>query len=316
MKLVTFSDDKGPRVGILTKDGILDVPGMLGSGTTGHSRAAPAWAYDMVSLIENGPKAMEALRALAQRWRATASHPPEGLLDPAHTKLLAPIPRPRKNIFCVGLNYVEHAMEGAGTVGRSPDPPQYPAFFTKPPTSVVGPGDFILWDTDVTQELDYEVEMGAIIGRKGLNIRADEALDFVFGYTIINDVSARDLQRRHGQWFKGKSLDTTSPLGPCIVTKDSIPDPQELEISLCLNGITMQASNTRHMVFTVANLVSQLSQGTTLEPGDILATGTPGGVGFVRQPPVFLKEGDVVDAEIERIGVLTNGVRLAGQRAQ
>lgn len=139
MKLVTFSDDKGPRVGILTKDGILDVPTILGLGNTGHSGAAPSWAYDMVSLIENGLEAMEALKTLAQRWRAMAIHQPEGLLDPAQTNLLAPIPRPRKNVFCVGLNYVEHAKEGASTVGRSPDPPQHPTFFTKPPTSVVGP---------------------------------------------------------------------------------------------------------------------------------------------------------------------------------
>jgi 2-keto-4-pentenoate hydratase/2-oxohepta-3-ene-1,7-dioic acid hydratase in catechol pathway len=242
------------------------------------------------------------------------SRRPEGLLDLAQTRLLAPLPRPRKNVFCVGLNYVEHAKEGASTVGRSPEPPKYPTFFTKPPTSVVGPNGSILWDVELTLELDYEVEMGVIIGKKGINIGMDEALDFVFGYTIINDISARDLQRRHGQWFKGKSLDTTCPMGPCIVTRDEIPDPQVLEISLCLNGVTMQASNTRHMVFSVASLISQLSQGMTLEPGDILATGTPGGVGFVRQPPVFLKDGDVIEAEIERIGVLTNGVRLARRR--
>lgn len=242
-----------------------------------------------------------------------ATHRPEGLLDPAQTNLLAPIPRPRKNVFCVGLNYVEHAKEGASTVGRSPDPPQHPTFFTKPPTSVVGPNDSILWAVDVTKELDYEVELGVIIGKKGINIGMDEALDFVFGYTIINDVSARDLQRRHGQWFKGKSLDATCPLGPCIVTRDEIPDPQDLDICLRLNGVTMQDSNTRHMVFSVANLINQLSRGMTLEPGDILATGTPGGVGFARQPPVFLQDGDLLEAEIEQIGILANTTRQVSQ---
>jgi 2-keto-4-pentenoate hydratase/2-oxohepta-3-ene-1,7-dioic acid hydratase in catechol pathway len=311
MKLVTYCDTDGPRVGLLTEDRILDVPGLLGPEAGDPQETVPAWTRDMVSFIERGPAATEALWIRFQCWREEVAQAAVNHVDLGDTRLLAPIPRARKNIFCVGLNYAVHAREGAAAVGRSPDPPEHPTFFTKPPTAVIGPGEAILWDMNVTQELDFEVELAIIIGKKGTNIPVDDAMDFVFGYTIINDVSARDLQRRHKQWFKGKSLDTTCPLGPCIVTKGDIPDPQDLEISLRLNGVTMQSSNTKHMVFSVAELIHHLSRGMTLEPGDIVATGTPAGVGFARQPPVFLREGDVVEAEVERIGILVNTVQLA-----
>lgn len=314
MRLITFSDVKGPRIGLLKDNTVLDLPALLGVDRAGDSSTIPGWAYDMLSLIEAGPQAMETVHQIIEEQEGVSSQADKGFLSPEDIDLLAPIPRPRKNIFCVGLNYREHAREGATVVGRSPEPPEYPTFFTKPPTTVIGPGDSILLHEALTRELDYEVELAVVIGRRGTDILEDEALSFVFGYTIINDISARDLQRRHGQWFKGKSLDTTCPLGPCIVTDRDVPNAQDLSLALRLNGSVMQSSNTRYMIFTVANLISQLSQGMTLEPGDIIATGTPGGVGFARQPPVFLKDGDVLEAEIEGIGVLRNSVAALHHR--
>ncbi|MGH2349132.1 MAG: fumarylacetoacetate hydrolase family protein, partial [bacterium] len=218
-----------------------------------------------------------------------------------HTKLLAPIPRPRKNIFCMGRNYAEHAREGGVA------PPEVPVFFTKPPTAVIGPGAPVTYHR-ATQALDYEVELVAVIGRRGRNIPAAKALDYVFGYTIMNDVTARDLQRRHQQWFKGKSLDTFAPMGPWIVHRSAIPDPQALRLSMRVNGETRQDSTTANMLFPVATLIEILSAGMTLEPGDLLATGTPEGVGMGFDPPKWLHAGDGVAAEVERIGVLENRV--------
>jgi 2-keto-4-pentenoate hydratase/2-oxohepta-3-ene-1,7-dioic acid hydratase in catechol pathway len=216
-------------------------------------------------------------------------------------RLLAPIPRPRKNIFCMGRNYVEHTREGGHPV------PEAPPFFTKPPTAVIGPDSAIVAH-GTTKELDYEVELAVVIGRGGRNISARRALEHVFGYTIMNDVSARDLQHRHLQWFKGKSLDTFAPLGPWIVPQFDIPDPQALRITLRVNGETRQNSNTSEMVFSVARLIEALSAGMTLEPGDLLATGTPGGVGMGFTPPKWLRPGDVIEAEVERVGILRNHV--------
>ena len=312
MKLITFCTEDKPRVGIMTKWGILDIPAMLISQESLQPDEVPGWAYEMVSLIENSSVVMPRLTSLVTRAHATTGvQRSPYVLGPEQATVLAPIPRPRKNVFCVGLNYQSHAREGAAKAGRAPDPPEYPTFFSKSATSVIGPGAPIRWDPAITQELDYEVEMGVIIGKKGIDISEDHAMQYVFGYTVVNDISARDLQRRHGQWFKGKSLDDTCPMGPCIVTSDQLADIPDLAIALRLNGATMQASRTGLMVFSVAGLISQLSQGMTLEPGDIIATGTPGGVGFARHPPVFLQEGDLLEAEIERIGVLTNRVARA-----
>jgi 2-keto-4-pentenoate hydratase/2-oxohepta-3-ene-1,7-dioic acid hydratase in catechol pathway len=287
--------------------GILDLATALAEA---RGSEAPLWTYDMISLIEQGSSALEVLAEIVSEHRHHSGIDSSKRVLPCESvRLLAPIPRPRKNVFGVGLNYREHVKEGAEVVGRSPEPPPYPTFFSKSPTSVIGTDEPVLLETAVTSELDYEAELGVIVGSAGRNLAPDTALDSVFGYTIINDISARDLQRRHTQWFKGKSLDTTCPMGPCIITRDEIPDPQNLDIRLQLNGAVMQSSNTRHMIFGVAELLSQLSAGMTLEPGDIIATGTPGGVGFTRKPPVFLRDGDMVEVEIEKIGVLRNGVR-------
>jgi 2-keto-4-pentenoate hydratase/2-oxohepta-3-ene-1,7-dioic acid hydratase in catechol pathway len=224
----------------------------------------------------------------------------------ADVQLLAPIPRPRKNVFCLGLNYAEHERESSAARGRTSSLPEYPVFFTKAPTAVNGPYSNIPIDPAVSLEVDWEVELGVIIGKKGKNIREEDALSYVFGYTVINDVTARDLQNRHRQFFKGKSIDCYCPMGPWIVTADEIADPQQLNLCLRVNGVTKQDSNTSTMIFSVRQIIAQLSLGLTLEPGDIIATGTPSGVGFARNPPEFLKPGDVMESEIEGIGTLRN----------
>jgi 2-keto-4-pentenoate hydratase/2-oxohepta-3-ene-1,7-dioic acid hydratase in catechol pathway len=227
-----------------------------------------------------------------------------------------PIPRPAKNVFCVGRNYVEHVAEGYRARGTEMKLPEFPQFFTKPQTAIIGPGDDIPYDPQVTQKLDYEVELGVVIGKRGKNIPKDRALGHVFGYTIINDVTGRDLQRRHEQWFKGKALDGSCPMGPHIVHASSIKDPQALDIKLRVNGEQRQSSNTKLMIFDLKTIIEQLSLGLTLEPGDVIATGTPSGVGFAMNPPGLLKGGDVVEAEVEGIGILKNAVREIPHRIE
>jgi 2-keto-4-pentenoate hydratase/2-oxohepta-3-ene-1,7-dioic acid hydratase in catechol pathway len=223
-------------------------------------------------------------------------------------RLHAPVQRPLKNIVCLGLNYISHLVETSKPLQREVKVPDVPIFFTKAPTAVNGPYDDIPWDRSVTEQVDYEVELGVIIGRNGRNLSRVHALEFVFGYTIINDVSARDLQYAHKQWFKGKSLDGFCPMGPTVVTADEFGDPQSKRLSLRVNGERRQAATTSDMIFSVAVIIEYLSKGMTLEAGDIIATGTPEGVGLGRIPPAYLHDGDVVEAEIEGIGVLRNRV--------
>lgn len=230
-------------------------------------------------------------------------------LDLSEVELLSPIPRLNKNVFCVGLNYSDHVAEGNRAFGREVSEQQVPVFFTKPPTAVIGPNADILLHRAVSEQLDWEAELGLVIGREGRNISRDQALQYVFGYTLVNDVTSRDVQSRHKQWFRGKGLDGSCPIGPWIVTADEIPDPQALEISCRVNGETMQSANTAQMIFSVAEIIEYLSAGLTLEPGDIIATGTPSGVGFARTPPLWLKDGDLVETEVSAIGVMRNTVR-------
>ena len=226
----------------------------------------------------------------------------------SEVQLAAPIPRPRKNIMCLGLNYSEHEKESSAARGRESNLPTAPVIFTKAPTTVNGPYSDIVIDPHVSERVDWEAELAVIIGKTGKNIREEDALDYVFGYTVLNDVTARDLQDRHRQYFKGKSIDGSCPMGPWIVTADEIPDPQYLPIRLRVNGVTKQESNTNTMIFSVRQIIATLSLGMTLEPGDIIATGTPSGVGFARKPPEFLKSGDVVETEIDGIGTMRNPV--------
>jgi len=224
-------------------------------------------------------------------------------------RILAPIPRPRKNVFCVGWNYVEHFEEGAKARTNVTELPKHPTFFTKSPLSVNGPYDRIPLHADVTQKVDWEVELGVIIGRSGINIKEADAMKHVFGFTVINDVSAREIQRQHGQqWFKGKSLDGHCPMGPWIVTADKVPSWWDLHVVTRVNGVVKQDSNTRHMYFKIPRIIAELSAGMTLEPGDIISTGTPAGVGHARTPPEFLQKGDVLETEVAGIGLLRNPI--------
>jgi 2-keto-4-pentenoate hydratase/2-oxohepta-3-ene-1,7-dioic acid hydratase in catechol pathway len=221
--------------------------------------------------------------------------------------LCAPIPRPRANVICLGRNYYEHAVESAQArneaIGK-------PTFFTKAVTSVIGPYDDIPLHPQLSTELDWEVELAVVIGARARRVSAEHALDHVFGYTVLNDVSARDLQHNFGgQFFYGKSLDGCCPIGPWIVTAEEIPDPQNLTLRLRVNGEIKQESSTRDMIFDVRTVIEILSRAMTLEPGQLIATGTPPGVGFARTPPEFLKSGDVMESEIEGIGLIRNRVR-------
>jgi 2,4-didehydro-3-deoxy-L-rhamnonate hydrolase len=239
-----------------------------------------------------------------------AWHAADELVELADVTLEAPV-RPARNIFCVGRNYLEHAREGARAAGRDLKLPNLPTFFTKAPTAIANPGGDLLLEARVSGEYDFEAELAVVIGAECKDVPEEEALHAVFGYTALNDVTARDLQREHGQWFKGKSLDHTCPLGPWIVTPEEAGDPQALEITFELNGVEKQRSNTRKMIFSIARLIAELSKGMTLLPGDVIATGTPEGVGFARTPPEFLADGDVMDVWIEKIGHLTNTVTIA-----
>ncbi len=289
MRLVTYRDEHGVHAGALRGDAVVPLD---------------AVAADLLALIDGGPDALAQARALLERG--------EGARPLDAVRLLAPIPRPRQNIVCLGMNYVEHALESARARGREGKLPEHPVFFTKAVTTVCGPEDDIPLDPRVTGELDYEVELAFVVGRTGKDIPAEAALDYVFGYTVINDISARDLQNRHQQFFKGKSLDRSCPMGPWIVTADEIADPKALGLRLRLNGETRQDSSVGDLIFDIPTIVATLSLGTTVEAGTVVATGTPSGVGMGRTPPEYMRPGDLMEAEIDRIGVLRNRVVAGG----
>jgi 2-keto-4-pentenoate hydratase/2-oxohepta-3-ene-1,7-dioic acid hydratase in catechol pathway len=213
-------------------------------------------------------------------------------------------------VFCVGRNYKAHIDEGMRAQGKAPAPlPTVPEFFTKPPTAVIAAGETIPLHANATKQLDYEVELAVIIGRQGTDIPAAQAFDHVFGYSIINDITGRDLQRAHGQWFKGKGLDRSCPFGPVVVHASALPNVEDLRISCTVNGEIRQDSRTSNMIFPIPQIIEQLSRGLTLEPGDIIATGTPAGVGYAMTPPRFLASGDRVTADVEGIGSLENQIQ-------
>jgi 2-keto-4-pentenoate hydratase/2-oxohepta-3-ene-1,7-dioic acid hydratase in catechol pathway len=257
-----------------------------------------------------GLASLDALLALDPAQRAAAV----GRLGPpvplAQARLHAPL-APHKNVFCVGRNYLAHAEEGARARGEELTLPKVPTLFSKAPTAIAGPDATLHLDGAASHEYDWEAELAAVIGTRCKNVREEDALGMIFGYTALNDVSARDLQNATTQWFKGKTLDDTCPLGPVLVSADEIGDVQNLEVMLRVNGETKQRANTSSMIFSVARIVAYLSLGTTLEPGDIIATGTPEGVGFARKPPEFLKDGDVMEVEISKIGILRSPVSIS-----
>jgi len=313
MKYATFSlntsaqdesaqdEDSRLRLGVVLGDRVAELRALLGPTWKGKGPLPSS----MLELIDAGPELWRKI-ALAADELAANHRTPEGSFALDQIRLHAPIPRPLKNIVCLGLNYASHMQETAKARGREVKIPEVPVFFTKAPTTVSGPRDAILWDRSATSQVDYEAELGVVIGLGGKNISRAQALSHVFGYTVINDLSARDLQLRHHQWFKGKSLDGFCPMGPWIVTADEFGDPQKKAISLRVNGVEKQSSTTAAMIFPVDLIIEFLSRGTTIEPGDVISTGTPEGVGLGRTPPEYLKDGDVIETEVEGIGVLQN----------
>jgi len=277
VKLCAFDNGEGPQPGVVEGNRVLPL------------RDAP----EMLDVIRRGAG-----------WTPAAP-----ALPLTAVRLLAPIV-PKRNVFCVGWNYAEHFAEGRDfrPASAPQEIPEHPALFSKNPFAIVGPDAPVRHPAPISEQLDYEVELAVVIGRQGRDVDERDALDLVFGYTIANDVSVRDVQRtwHGGQWFKGKNFDTHLPLGPWIVTKDEIPDPQTLRLTTRVNGVTKQDSNTKHMVFPVARIVAELSAGLTLYPGDVIITGTPEGVGMGRKPPEWLRPGDVMELEVEHIGVLRN----------
>jgi 2-keto-4-pentenoate hydratase/2-oxohepta-3-ene-1,7-dioic acid hydratase in catechol pathway len=246
--------------------------------------------------------------AIAVVKKLLSDAPAEAMLPAREIALLAPIPRPVRNVYCVGRNYLDHVKEGYQATGRKVELPEVPQFFTKATYAVNAPDGDVRLDPRVTRRFDYEVELAVIIGTPGRDIPKERALEHIYGYAVANDFTARDLQRRHQQWFKGKSLDTTFPFGPWIVDRDEIGDPASLELSLTVNGEERQRVTVDRMIFDIPMLIASLSAGLTLEAGDIISTGTPAGVGFAMDPPRYLKDGDVVVSTIDRIGSLRNRI--------
>ena len=284
MKLVTFVHNGHSRIGALAGDGtIVDL-----------NRANPQLPTDMLAFLAGGADA----QALAEN--ALVAPLPSAVLARDAVSLQAPIPRPGK-ILCIGLNYRDHAAESNQPI------PEYPTVFTKYNNVVIGPGEAIVLPT-ITEQIDYEAEFAFVIGRTARNVAAEDALDYVAGYLPFNDVSARDYQMRTSQWTVGKTFDTFGPMGPALVTADEIANPHDLDIRLTINGEVLQSSNTSNLIFSVNELIADLTSFMTLEPGDLISTGTPSGVGSARQPPRWLRAGDVVRVEIEGLGALENPV--------
>lgn len=285
MKLVTYQHNGVEKIGAVTGTGVVDLT---------------AVSPTMLSLIEMGADGLAQARAVVAEAETAVSLP--------DITLLAPIPVPRRNLMCVGKNYLGHVEEIALAQGLPADVPELPLIFNKATTTVNAPYGDIPYFGHVSTHIDWEAELAIIIGRQGRGITKQDARSYVFGYTVLNDVTARDVQRKHKQFFVGKSFDGSAPLGPWIITADEVADPQNLRVTCHVNGVLKQDGNTQKMIFGVDEVIHQLSKAMTLLPGDIIATGTPDGVGVARTPPEFLKPGDVVETEVEGIGKLRNVV--------
>jgi 2-keto-4-pentenoate hydratase/2-oxohepta-3-ene-1,7-dioic acid hydratase in catechol pathway len=291
MKLVTFRHPDGIRVGALANDCVIDLHGVPG-------------CREMNELIDSWPRLASEVQAAVREARVA--------LPLARTTLLAPIPLPRRNIWCVGKNYHEHAHEFAGSGFDSSAAqgavPQAPIVFSKPPSAVSGPGDVIDSSLDPMASVDYEAELAVVIGKAGRVRASDDPMSFVFGYTLVNDVTSRVLQKQHSQWLLGKGIDGFCPMGPTLVTADEIPDVRALTISCEVNGERRQHASVANLIFDVATLIRTIGRSISLVPGDIIATGTPAGVGIGFNPPRYLRAGDVVRVMLEPVGVLENPV--------
>jgi 2-keto-4-pentenoate hydratase/2-oxohepta-3-ene-1,7-dioic acid hydratase in catechol pathway len=302
--MFSTGEDATPRLGIVADGDVVDLQAV-------QQRGGPPFPRTLGELIGAGLSEWERVsRYLASELASGRMHGARHKQE--RVRWHAPIPRPGKNIFCVGRNYLGHAEEAARAAGTPAKVPEVPMFFTKAPTAVIGPFDDVPWHQSVTQQLDWEAELAVVVGIAGRDVSREQALRHVFGYTVTNDVTARDVQKRHGQFFKGKSLDGSCPIGPSVVTADEFGDPHTKAITLRVNGVVKQQGNTRDMIFRVDALIESLSQGLTIEPGDIIATGTPDGVGFARTPPEFLQVGDVMETEVEGVGTMRN--RIVAQR--
>lgn len=297
MRLLMFEQDGEARLGVLregTKDEVIDLVALAPS-----EAVAPR---DLLSLIDEGESGLNRVRQLIGSPKASSGAPFVRKLG--DLTVLPPLNPPRGNVLAIGRNYQKHAEESARAWNEEKKPP---TVFTKAQTSVAGPYEDLPIDPKISEKIDWEAELGVVIGKRGKNITADDAMSHVFGYTVVNDVSARDIQNGWGgQFFKGKSLDKYCPMGPWVVTADEIPDPQRLRLTLKVNGVVKQDGNTRDMIYPVSQLIVWLSIGMTLLPGNLIATGTPDGVGFARNPPEFLKAGDVMETEVEGVGLLRN----------
>jgi len=298
-----FRHSSGRRLGVLAGDTVVDL-----SELAAAARSAPP-PPDLLALIDAGDAGMVEVRRLLDQLDTSAGAPIA--LPLTGLEVLAPLDPPRGNVIAIGLNYAKHAKETARQAGTHAQPP---TVFTKAITSIAGPYDDVPIDPGVSEQMDWEVELGVVIGRRGINITREDALEHVFGYTVINDVSARDIQSGWGgQYFKGKSLDSACPNGPWVVTRDEISDPQSLDLRLTVNGVVKQDANTGDMINPVDAIISWVSLGMTLLPGTLIATGTPEGVGFARTPPEFIRPGDLVEAEVRGIGTLRNRFVAAGK---
>ena len=301
MKFVTYRSESGPQLGVIAAGDQVLHAGDLNARYKGQIVQDCTIPNDMKQFIEQSETLLPYIEALLQCYENDSEKKDLTISSLADVEVLAPISQPEK-IICVGLNYLDHCRE------TNMEPPPSPVIFSKYANTIIGDKDAILLPIN-SQQVDYEAELAIVIGKEAKCVSEAEAEDYVFGYTIMNDVSARDLQFADGQWSRGKSADTFAPIGPVIVTKDEVGDPHQLDISLTLNDEMMQQSNTSNLIFKIPTIVSYLSQSMTLKPGDLIATGTPPGVGMGRNPQVWLKEGDILSISIEKIGTLTNHVK-------
>jgi len=301
VRLATYLAEGNERLGVVLEDKVV----ALAPELNGLELPSGAWSTGMQEFIEAGVNALEHARAVVEAGAAGVRQEAVRNLD--QVELLAPLPRPKRNIVCVGRNYHEHVDEGDRVWTNAPGVSEECIFFTKATNAINHPGKPISgWG--LTDQFDYEIELAIVIGKRGRDVNREDAFDYVFGYTVANDATARDLQESHRQWFKGKSLDGSCPVGPWLVTADAVTAPHDIDMRLYVNGELRQELNTRDMIWDIPAIIESLSAGYTLEPGDIIATGTGAGCGFGFEPPKFLQPGDVVRAEIDGVGTLENPV--------
>ncbi len=291
MYFLTYELNGLQAIGLLTADKENIIPLSV---TEQHYYGEITLANTMLTLIQQGDAALQRIIELANQVEIDKDL--SLLISVKNVRIMAPIPKPTKNIFCIAKNYGDPNIVN----------PKHPVIFTKAPTTVIGPGDAINSHKQITSALDYEAELAVIIGKKATYVSKKDAMDYVFGYSIINDITARDLQKQHVQWFRGKSLDSSAPMGPYLVHKNAIPSVNNLTVSTKINGEVRQNGSTKDFIFDIPTLINIISSGITLEPGDIIATGTPDGVGANMNPPIFLKSGDEVELIITDIGTLKN----------